>query len=53
MEELVQLPPFMYAQHNVRMSAHSESQCQLREAGRHLPTYVLYGYGDAAILLQP
>ena len=34
---------------DVRMSAQSESQRQLREAGLHLPACVQYGYGDAAL----
>ena len=42
-----------YNQHGVSMSDHSESQHQLREAGHNLPAYVMYGYGDPAILLHP
>ena len=47
----MQLSPFMCAQH--RMSAHSESQQQLREGAFCLPTKVPYGLGDTAILLHP
>ena len=53
MEELTQLPPFVHTQRCVRMSDHSESQHQLREAGHHLSAYIPYGYRDAAILLHP
>ena len=37
----------------------STSGCQLSQkangssAGRHFPAYILYGYGDAALLLHP
>ena len=52
MEKSIQLSPYVYTHHDVRISAHSESQRQLREADCHLPTYVLYGYGDTALFLH-
>ena len=40
---------FLYdTHHDTKRSAQSESQLQLRAAGRHFPTYVPYGYGDTA-----